>query len=138
MSDTEKQVYSYYQAALEKFDYFILGVVILICGFLSKEIEFQPIGSNIETIQLLSLLLFGLAGFSSFKRSESQISQYKYNYMVLISKRERNIVNLDDLQKRSHKIMEVSYRYYQIRNICFLMGFVVYIFSKVFGSYISS
>lgn len=138
MSDTEKQVYSYYQAALEKFDYFILGVVILICGFLSKEIEFQPIGSNIETIQLLSLLLFGLAGFSSFKRSESQISQYKYNYMVLIGKRERNIVNLDDLQKRSHKIMEVSYRYYQIRNICFLMGFVVYIFSKVFGSYISS
>jgi hypothetical protein len=138
MSDTEKQVYNYYQTALEKFDYFILGIVIVVSAFLSKEIDFQPVGSNLATIQLFSLLLFGVAGFSSFKRSENQISQYKFNYISLVSKRKRDAEMFDILEDKIQETMKTSHVYYQIRNTCFLMGFAVYIFSKVFGAYIGS
>lgn len=132
----EKETYNYYQSSLEKFDYFILGIIVVVCGFLTKEINFAPIGLNIETMQLCSLLIFGISGIASFKRSEYQIQQYKFNYIQLVGRRIGSVESEVLTEDKLNRILRKSYICYVLRNSCLVAGFLIYILSKVLGAYV--
>lgn len=132
------QVHKNYSDAREKFDYFILALIVAVLAYLGKDVRFEEIGSNISTIYLIALFVFAVAAVSGFKRIEYSIEFHRLNHLSLDALEKGNDKGADSADVQVKKVADRCLIFYQIRNICFLLGFVCFIVAKILAAYIST
>ena len=141
MSSEDRSVILHQAASLESmnFDRFILGATLAACAYLAQTIPFAPLGYNIETMYLWSLIVTGFAAFLGFKRIEAVVEMTKHNsiYLGKLETRQINDQHTHDAYRVGLEIRSSrTLRYYKARNAMLLMSFVCYIFTKVFSTYL--
>ena len=76
------ELIGHWRDAQNKFDQFVLAILIAVCGYLAQSMEFARLGMNLQTIQTLALLLFGLSAFAGFRRIEMMTTSYLLNHQL--------------------------------------------------------
>jgi hypothetical protein len=132
-SDT-LDLHDIYLEAVSRFDHFVMGATLAVCAYLAQSNPYDKIGLNIPTSYLVSLLLFGGAAFCGFKRLEKVVMTLRHN-VDLLDAQERRKSSVSLLRDVTHAASKSSHRYYMARNLLLLLGFVVYIATKVASSY---
>ncbi len=92
MSQSEK-IHDEYRQASDKFDYFITGVTIAICGFLVQ--TYQPIKLSLwpltsGTLELMAIIAFLLSIFFGLMKIEKGLEVKRVNYWHLKASEERD------------------------------------------------
>lgn len=88
-TERSDKVYETYRQAVEKFDYFILGVTGALCAYISQVYKPAQVGLNPGTLELLALLLLVAAAVAGFRRVESTIQVTLLNHRYLRAQEER-------------------------------------------------
>ena len=141
MSADTRSVLLHQSASSESmgFDRFVLGATLAACAYLAQTIPFAPLGHNIETMYLWTLVVMAAAAFFGFKRIESVIEMVKLNAQYLadlehgkISSEMLRQLYLDALSKCSGRTLG----YYKARNATLFMSFTCYVTTKVFATYL--
>ena len=135
MEQNSLTAHKYFTGASEKFDYFISAIITATLAYLGQQASFSPIGFNVSTINLLSIIIFAISGFASFKRIETSIIHHRLNYEYLKFTEENCIELADKNSSGMYVVARNAAFWYRIRNICLLMGFLSYIVAKLLYAY---
>lgn len=137
MSDKKgsEMLYPVYYDNLQKFDHFITGGTIAICGYLAQSIPFAKVGFNIPTIFMGSLLLFCLSAFFSYKRLEKTGILYRYNIDLLEAQEAGDKQKADKIRPHTSRLSKLTHYYYILRSWFLFAGFVVYLVAKMAEPY---
>ncbi|RJQ59619.1 MAG: hypothetical protein C4517_12545 [Stygiobacter sp.] len=71
MEERSLIAYEQYKDSMQRFEYFITGVIGALCAFIAQSFTPHRIGFNPSTIEFLSLIVLLLSFFFSLKRMES-------------------------------------------------------------------
>jgi hypothetical protein len=88
-TERSDKVYETYRQAVEKFDYFILGVTGALCAYISQVYKPAQVGLNPGTLELLALLILVAAAVTGFRRVESTIQVTSLNHRYLRAQEQR-------------------------------------------------
>lgn len=91
-TERSDKVYETWRQAVEKFDYFILGVTGALCAYISQVYKPSQIGLNPGTLELLALLLLVASAVAGFRRVESTIQVTSLNHRYLRAQEERGVL----------------------------------------------
>jgi hypothetical protein len=91
-TDRSDKVYETYQQAVQKFDYFVLGVTGALCAYISQVYKPAQIGLNPGTLELLALLLLVASAVAGFRRVENTTQVTSLNHQYLRAQEERGIL----------------------------------------------
>lgn len=85
MSSDKRSVLLHQSASTESmgFDRFVLGATLAACAYLAQTIPFAPVGHNIETMYLWTLVVMAAAALLGFKRIEAVIETVKLTLNTL-------------------------------------------------------
>ncbi len=72
--------YEHYREALQKFDYFVTGLIGALCAYIGQTIHPQKIGFTANTLELLAFLILILSFFLCFKRIEKTIMVFNFGH----------------------------------------------------------
>nr|WP_312968647.1 hypothetical protein [Pseudomonas sp.] len=124
----------YYRGTLT-FDQFYLGAILAACGYLAQAHEYGPLGWNSQTLQLIPILIMGLAAWFGFKRIEATIHVLNLNARYL--ERCARYQDRDfSAQYRKLKAYGSSIgRWYKWRNRLVTLGFLSYLVVKTAITY---
>ena len=86
------KVYETWRQAVEKFDYFILGVTGALCAYISQVYKPAQVGLNPGTLELLALLLLVASAVAGFRRVENTIQVTSLNHRYLRAQEERGVL----------------------------------------------
>jgi len=75
--------YEHYKEALQKFEYFLIGLIGIICGYVVQDYTPSKLDLNPSTLELISLLLFFSSFYLSIKRAENIIMGNRLNFQKL-------------------------------------------------------
>lgn len=128
-------VHQMHSEEMGQFDRFVLGATLAGCAYLGQTIPYGQVGMNVSTLFLFSLLILGMSAYFGFKRIE----------VVLMARRANsNFLHLHETNRpmEAHLAGGVLERaaartetYYRLRNWTLLLGFVVYVATKVLATY---
>jgi len=91
-TERSDKVYETWRQAVEKFDYFILGITGALCAYISQVYKPAQIGLNPGTLELLALLLLVASAVAGFRRVESTIHVTSLNHRYLRAQEERGVL----------------------------------------------
>lgn len=91
-TERSDKVYESWRQAVEKFDYFILGVTGALCAYISQVYKPAQVDLNPGTLELLALLLLVAAAVAGFRRVESTILVTSLNHRYLRAQEERGVL----------------------------------------------
>ena len=91
-TERSDKVYENWRQAVEKFDYFILGVTGALCAYISQVYKPSQIDLNPGTLELLALLLLVASAVTGFRRIESTIQVTLLNHRYLRAQEERGVL----------------------------------------------
>ena len=129
------EVFGHWRVAQDRFDHFVLAILIAICGYLAQTLEFVPLGFNLQTVRILVLLLFGISAIAGFKRIEAMTISYRLNHQLLEA-RERNESEREAKARTGLDVISGrALQWYRIRNLIMLLAFVLYLSSKIAEPY---
>jgi hypothetical protein len=138
VTDRSFEMHKSHSGAKDKFDYFVLAIIIAVIAYLTKGMKFNIIGLNIETIQLVSLLIFGWSAISGFKRIEHTMEVYRLNYILLENGKDSDLHGY----KKTSKVIDTTIKYavssYNLRNRLFLIASICYLGSRILEVYINT
>ncbi|MBD8669820.1 hypothetical protein OQ519_25215 [Pseudomonas lurida] len=141
MSSDKRSVLLHQSASTESmgFDRFVLGATLAACAYLAQTIPFAPVGHNIETMYLWTLVVMAAAALLGFKRIEAVIETVKFNSQYLadletgkVRTEQINHLYQTALEKRSRRTLS----FYRARNTALFMSFACYVATKVFATYL--
>ncbi|MGY2254038.1 hypothetical protein [Pseudomonas reactans] len=141
MSTDTRSVLLHQSASTESmgFDRFVLGATLAACAYMAQTIPFGPLGHNIETMYLWTLVVMAVAAFFGFKRIEAVIETVKFNSQYLADL-ETGKVRTEELFDRYQAALErrsrQTLRFYRARNTTLFMSFTCYVATKVFATYL--
>jgi len=84
----DNTAFDYYRKLEEKFDFYILGILVAICAFLGK--TFFVDATTVRYTDLITISLFGLSTYFGFKRIETLVIFNRVNskYLNKISEKD--------------------------------------------------
>lgn len=83
------KVYESWRQAVEKFDYFVLGLTGALCAYISQKYVPSKIAVNPGTLELVALLVLVFAAIVGFLRIEKTMTLASLNHQYLRAKEER-------------------------------------------------
>lgn len=135
MEERSVTIYKLFIDANNKFDQFILAMLVTLLTYLMSTVELSPIGINSSTVALMSLIFIGLAVIFGFKRIESNITLQRINHEALH-------YSEVDIRSRAEKFKRampgqaaLAKSLYHLRNTFILLGLTAYISSKILAAY---
>lgn len=135
MEERSVTIYKLFIDANNKFDQFILAMLVTLLTYLMTTIQLAPIGLNSSTVALVSLIFIGLAVIFGFKRIESNITLQRLNHEALhyseIENRDRAKTFKSSMPGRA----ALAKSFYHLRNTFILLGLTAYISSKILAAY---
>ncbi|QDR66368.1 hypothetical protein [Pseudomonas sp. BJP69] len=140
MSSDERSVQLHQSASTEtaNFDRFVLGASMAACAYLAQTMPFGPLGLNVSTMYLVTLLVMALSAVFGFLRIEATITTTNANSTYL-HRIEMGMLN--DLTSRmlarepADRWAARTKTMYRMRNITMLISFFCYVGTKVYASY---
>lgn len=141
MSVDTRSVLLHQSASTESmgFDRFVLGATLAACAYLAQTIPFAPVGHNIETMYLWTLVVMAAAAFFGFKRIEAVIEMVKFNSQYLADLETGKVKTEDRFNRYQAALNRRSRRtlsFYKARNTTLFMSFTCYVATKVFATYL--
>lgn len=91
-TERSDKVFETWRQAVEKFDYFILGVTGALCAYISQVYKPAKLGVNPASLELLALTLLVAAAVAGFRRVESTIQVTSLNHHYLRANEERGVL----------------------------------------------
>ncbi|MDX9672267.1 MULTISPECIES: hypothetical protein [unclassified Pseudomonas] len=137
---TERSVQLHQSASSEtaNFDRFVLGASMAACAYLAQTMPFGPIGTNVSTMYLATLLIMGLSAVFGFLRIEATISTMNANssYLHMIEMGELNDLSMRHIARQAvDKVAGRTKTMYVLRNRTMLISFFLYVATKVYATY---
>src|SRR5215469_11170386 len=83
------QASEHYRDASQRFEYFIVGVLVALVAYAGQTLRAQKLGLNAYTLQVIGILMILAAIVISFKRLEKLISALQINLLLLESRERR-------------------------------------------------
>ena len=91
-TERSDKVFETWRQAVEKFDYFILGVTGALCAYISQVYRPAKLGVNPASLELLALTLLVASAVAGFRRVESTIQVTSLNHRYLRANEERGVL----------------------------------------------
>lgn len=140
MSADERSVKLYQSASTESanFDRFVLGASMAACAYLAQTMPFGPIGLNVSTMYLATLLMMGLSTVLGFLRIEATIATLNSNskYLHMIEMGQLNDFSMREIARQGvDRLAERTKTLYVLRNRMMLLSFFCYVATKVYATY---
>ncbi|MFI8398132.1 hypothetical protein ACIGEI_25515 [Pseudomonas sp. NPDC078863] len=140
MSTNERSVQLHQSASTESanFDRFVLGATMAACAYLAQTMPFGPLGINVSTMYLATLLIMGLSAVFGFLRIEATISTMNANssYLHMIEMGELNDLSRRHMARKAvDKVADRTKTMYVLRNRTMLISFFLYVATKVYATY---
>jgi hypothetical protein len=129
-------VHTAYREAQDKFNNFVLGVNFAICAYLAQTMKFGPVGANVETMFLVALLVFGASAICGFKHNETVIVGFSLNHQKLDAFEKGNVNLVGEMDKLMQIARVKAHRFYRMRNMLLLCGFLCFLAAKLLAAYI--
>lgn len=141
MSTDTRSVLLHQSASTESmgFDRFVLGATLAACAYMAQTIPFGPLGHNIETMYLWTLVVMAAAAFFGFKRIEAVIEMVKFNSQYLADLETGKVKTEERFDRYQTALKRSSHRtliFYRARNTTLFMSFACYVATKVFTTYL--
>ncbi|VVN50608.1 hypothetical protein PS687_00357 [Pseudomonas fluorescens] len=141
MSTDTRSVLLHQSASTESmgFDRFVLGATLAACAYMAQTIPFGPLGHNIETMYLWTLVVMAAAAFFGFKRIEAVIEMVKFNSQYLADLETGKVKTEERFDRYQTALKRSSHRtliFYRARNMTLFMSFACYVATKVFATYL--
>lgn len=70
-SESVNAAFKLWRDAAEKFDYFVLGATGAICAYVLQTFQPSRLGLNVQTLQLIGLLVLFSSAYASYRRLEA-------------------------------------------------------------------
>jgi hypothetical protein len=85
MATEERSIiaFEHYREAQQRFEYFIVGVVVALCAYVGQTLAPEPLGLSPYTLEVLSVALLIVSAVVSFKRLESMALGALVNHEML-------------------------------------------------------
>ena len=99
MSITERSIIAYQHAreGAQRFEYFVCGVSLALCGYIGQTLKPQKLGSNPQTLEVASLLLLVTSVIISFVRLDQSVRLDKRNQTLLdLAEKRRKLIDILD------------------------------------------
>lgn len=135
MEERSVTIYKLFIDANNKFDQFILAMLVTLLSYLMTTVELSPIGLNSSTVALVSLIFIGLAVIFGFKRIESNITLQRINHEALHYSEIENRYRAEKFKKAMPGQAALAKSFYHLRNTFIFLGLTVYISSKILAAY---
>jgi hypothetical protein len=140
MSADERSVQLHHSASSEaaNFDRFVLGASMAACAYLAQTMPFGPIGMNVSTMYLATLLIMALSAVFGFLRIEATITTANANsaYLHRIEMGMLNDISSRMLARKPADRWAARTRtMYKLRNLTMLLSFFCYVATKVYAAY---
>ncbi len=135
MEERSVTIYKLFIDANNKFDQFILAMLVTLLTYLMTTIQLAPIGLNSSTVALVSLIFIGLAVIFGFKRIESNITLQRLNHEALHYSEIENRYRAKTFKKAMPARARFAKSFYHLRNAFILLGLTAYISSKILAAY---
>src|SRR6266480_2363336 len=87
-NENYRQIFEHYRDASQRFEYFVLGVLVALVAYAGQALSPQKIGLNAYSLEIAGLLLIIAAIVLTFKRLEKLIFGLQI-HLVLVESRER-------------------------------------------------
>lgn len=91
-TERSDRVFETWRQAVEKFDYFTLGVTGALCAYISQVYKPEKLGVNPASLELLALILLVASAVAGFRRIESTIQVTSLNHRYLRAQEERGVL----------------------------------------------
>lgn len=91
-TERSDKVFENWRQAVEKFDYFMLGVTGALCAYISQVYKPAKFGLNPASLELLALVLLVGSAVAGFRRIERTIQVTSLNHRLLRANEERGIL----------------------------------------------
>jgi hypothetical protein len=91
-TERSDKVYETWRQAVERFDYFVLGITGALCAYISQVYKPAQVGLNSGTLELLALLVLVASAVAGFRRVESTIQVTSLNHRYLRAQEERGVL----------------------------------------------
>jgi hypothetical protein len=162
---TDKLFYHTRESA-QKFEYYLLGVTVVVLGYEGKMIIPERLGANSYTIEIIGIFILVLSVVAGFRHIESMIATSSLNHEILsreskrarlakgkfayenftgkeltIEEKERALFELRNQVDRLTPALEgwivSSYRWNRVRMWLLLAGFVALLAAKILKPYLT-
>lgn len=135
MSIQSGELHKIYIDASSKSDHFLLGAIVAACAYLAQSNPYALIGTNPQTLFLVSLIVLGLAGIFAHMRVEQAVQVLKFNAMYLRGQEELNMQNALEARMLADKYSTLTGISRRIRNLMMMLGFLLYVGAKLWTAY---
>ncbi|EIU7108242.1 hypothetical protein ACLHTP_07385 [Pseudomonas aeruginosa] len=135
--DRDLVMFEAHRDASSKFDHFLLGATLATCGYLAQTNPYGRVGYNIETMYLVSLIALALSAYFGFKRVESKIQMHLGNAKYLEMTGKIHPAIQGEFREILEKMSDRTAVWYRLRNGFLFSGFIAYILTKIFSSYLT-
>ena len=133
--DKNLEIFGLWSSAQDKFDLFVLAILMTICAYLVQTLEFVVLGLNLETVQILSLVVFGLSIVAAFRRIETMTVVYRVNHQLIQAKEDNDTERATQAYAGLNKLAAQALFWYRTRNRLMLLGFLLYFLSRLASPY---
>jgi len=137
MTSKSLHVHKSHSESREKFEYFILALVVAVLAYLGKDIQYERVGFNVSTVYLISMAVFSISAIAGFKRIEYSIEHQRLNYVELNASEKGDNAGMVEASQLSDLVARRALISYQVRNVCLIMGFICFITAKLLNAYIN-
>lgn len=138
MTDRTYELHKVHSDAKDKFDHFVLAIIIAVVAFLVKDLNFKPLGSNPETIYLLSLVVFSFSAFFGFKRIEYSLEIYRLNYRLLLYSETEKPEKAKQVENLIQTSIQTTLNLSKYRNLLFGMGVFCFFSGRLMSAYVGT
>ncbi|MBD2835973.1 hypothetical protein ID144_02825 [Pseudomonas sp. JM0905a] len=132
-----ESLHAVYTDAISKFDHFLMGATLAVCGYLAQSNPYAKLGLNLPTLYLISLVFFALAAFCCYKRLEHTIVLLSDNVGMLEAHEAERHDRAKQYRARLKAVSRRTNLYYKARFWMLVGGFVTYTAAKVLGPYVT-
>lgn len=136
--DRSIEAFGHWRDAQDKFDHFVLLILIAVCGYLAQTTEFVRLGFDLQSLQILALMMFGVSAVAGFKRVETMTIVYRVNHQLLEAKEKNESKRVAKALEGLNKLSGRALRWYRIRNFVMLLAFIAYLISKLAQPYVAT
>lgn len=125
-----------YLDSAHKFDHFLLGASLAGCAYLAQTNPFGRIGYNIETMYLISLCTLALSAYGGFRRLEAVLALLRVNAKYLEVIQAMSPADQAAASQVMNGGMNRTSFWARVRNGFLYGGFIAYVGTKVFATYL--
>lgn len=135
-SERAMAIHQAYLESSSRFDHFLLGASLAACAYLAQTNPYGKIGYNIETMYLVALASLAMSAFCGFRRLDHFTGALKANAQFLALPNHISRETHEAAWAAMNRAADATGKWFGLRNGFLYAGFIAYIGTKVFATYL--